>query len=56
MLSVVVGLRALIYFLEGMTDEETSLSGIIKVSIFIVVYMILRNLTKPFFMKKINRK
>ncbi|RNC92151.1 MAG: hypothetical protein ED555_03335 [Allomuricauda sp.] len=53
--SVFVGIRALIYVLEGMIDSETSKSGLIKVSTFIVVYVLARNLIKPYFMKKMNK-
>lgn len=49
LLSVLVGIRFLPYLLGGLTDERISLSGIIKVSVFII----LRNLMKPFFLKKI---
>jgi len=55
LLSILFGIRALLYVLGGMTDKETTTSGLIKVSTFIIVYMILRNLIKPYFLKKINK-
>ena len=41
--------------LEGMMDEETSKTGLIKLSAFIIGYVVLRNLIKPFFIKKMNK-
>jgi len=56
LLSILVGIRALLYFLGGMKDEKFSINGLLIVSSFIIIYIVLRNLTKPFFEKKINGK
>jgi len=55
LLSILVGIRTLLYILGGMTDEKFSVNGLIIVSSFIIVYIVLRNLTKPYFMKKMNK-
>ena len=47
--------RTLLYFLGGIPEEETSISGTIIVIAFIVVYVLFRNLTKPYFTKKMNK-
>lgn len=54
-LGVLVAIRAIIFVLEGMMDEETSKTGLIKLSAFIIGYVVLRNLIKPFFIKKMNK-
>ncbi|WP_155810465.1 hypothetical protein [Polaribacter sp. Hel_I_88] len=54
-LSILVGIRTLLYLLGGIPDEKTSISGTIIVIAIIVVYMLFRNLTKPYFMKKMNK-
>ena len=56
LLSILVGIRTLLYFLGGMKDEEFSINGLLIVSSFIIIYIVLRNLTKPFFEKKINER
>lgn len=53
--SFFVGLNILLYVLGIMTDEDLSISGLIKVFSFLVVYIVIRNLTKPFFLKKMNK-
>ncbi len=50
-LSILVGVRTLLYFLGGTPEEETSISETLIVTAFIVVYMLFRNLTKPFLLK-----
>tara|TARA_R110002124_G_scaffold286543_1_gene467781 strand:+ start:25 stop:273 length:249 start_codon:yes stop_codon:yes gene_type:complete len=55
LLSILVGIRTLLYLLGGIPEEETSISGTIIVIALIVVYVLFRNLTKPYFMKKINK-
>jgi len=55
LLSILVVIRALLYFLGGMKDENFSLNGLLSVSSFIIIYIVLRNLTKPYFMRKINQ-
>ncbi|WP_264558477.1 hypothetical protein [Flavobacterium sp. N2270] len=55
LLSILVGIRALLYFLGGMKDENFSVNGLLIVSSFIIIYIVLRNLTKPYFMRKINQ-
>ena len=55
-LSILVGIITLLYFLGGIPKEKTSLSGTIIVITFIVAYVIFRNLTKPYFEKKINER
>ena len=52
---IFVGLRTILYILGGMSDESVSQTGLIKVWIFIIGYVILRNLIKPFFIKKMNK-
>ena len=54
-LSVLVGIRTLLYLLGGIPKEETSTSGAIIVIAFIVIYVLFRNLTKPYFLKKMNK-
>jgi|TARA_B110000114_G_scaffold166256_1_gene187272 hypothetical protein len=56
LLSILVGIRTLLYFLGGMKDEKFSINGLLIVSSFIIIYIVLRNLTKPFFEKKINER
>ena len=55
LISILVGIKALLYFLGGMKDENFSLNGLLIVSSFIIIYIVLRNLTKPYFMRKINQ-
>jgi hypothetical protein len=55
-LSILVGIRTLLYFLGGIPEEETSISGTLIVIGFIIVYVLFRNLTKPFFERKINER
>jgi hypothetical protein len=55
-LSILVGIRTLLYFLGGVPEEETSISGTLIVIGFIIVYVLFRNLTKPFFERKINER
>jgi hypothetical protein len=54
-LSILVGIRTLLYLLGGIPEEKTSISGTLIVIAFIVLYVIFRNLTKPYFLKKINK-
>jgi len=54
-LSILVGIRTLLYLLGGISEEETSISGTIIVISLIVVFIIFRNMTKPWFMKKISK-
>lgn len=54
-LVILVGLWTVIYVLEGMVDEGISQTGLIKLWILIIVYIVIRNLVKPFFMRKLNR-
>jgi len=55
LLSILVGIRTLLYILGGMTDEKFSFNGLLIVSSFIIFYIVLRNLTKPYFLRKINK-
>ncbi|MDC8003892.1 hypothetical protein POV27_07500 [Aureisphaera galaxeae] len=52
--AIIVGIRALLYILGGMTDVETSKSGLIKVSTVLIGYIIFRNMVKSYFRKKIK--
>ena len=54
-LSIAVGIRTLLYLLGVIPEEETSISGTIIVIAFIVIYVLFRNLTKPYFIKKMNK-
>ena len=55
LLSILVGIRALLYFLGGMKDEKFSVDGLLIVSSIIIIYIVLRNLTKSWFLKKISQ-
>jgi len=55
LLSILVGIRALLYFLGGMKDEKFSVDGLLIVSSIIIIYIVLRNLTKSWFFKKISQ-
>ncbi|MBU3012294.1 hypothetical protein KO506_12835 [Polaribacter vadi] len=54
--SIFVGIRTLLYFLGRIPEEKTSLSGTLIVVAFIIIYIIFRNLAKPYFEKKINKR
>jgi len=54
--SIFIGIRTLLYFLGGIPEEKFSMKGLIIVLTFIVFYVIFRNLTKPYFEKKMNKK
>ncbi len=53
-LAIMVGIRTVLYFLNGMKDESRSPSGMITVWIIIITVIILRNILKPYFRKKTN--
>ncbi|GEM_PF-3161433 len=54
-ISVLIGIITIIYILEGMVNKEISQNGLIKVWILVISYIILRNLIKPFFMRKMSK-
>jgi len=53
-LAVCVGLLTILYFLNGMKDENISQSGMITIWIVIISVIIIRNALKPYFRKKTN--
>ncbi len=53
-LAIFVGIRTVLYFLNGMKDEGISPNGMITVWIIIITVIILRNILKPYFRKKTN--
>jgi len=48
-LAVCVGLLTILYFLNGMKDENISQSGMITIWIVIISVIIIRNALKPYF-------
>ncbi|WP_228852859.1 hypothetical protein [Aegicerativicinus sediminis] len=54
LLAIVVGIITILYFLNGMKDENISQTGMIKVWTIIIVVIVLRNILKPYFKKMTN--
>ena len=54
LLAVCVGLLTILYFLNGMKDENISQSGMITIWVIIISVIIVRNILKPYFKKKTN--
>ncbi|MGJ5640519.1 hypothetical protein [Formosa sp. S-31] len=53
-LAILVGIRTVLYFINGMKDENISPRGMVTIWIIIISVITLRNILKPYFRKKTN--
>ena len=53
-LAIFVGIKTILYFINGMKEDDINTEGLIIVWVIIVFTILLKHILKPFFKKKTN--